>query len=41
MNNYPRKIFGYKSPFEMLGEEINDDNLFNTIINIQKKLNAV
>ena len=41
MNNYPRKIFGYKTPLEMLKEEINDDNLFNTIINIQKKLNAV
>ena len=41
MNNYPRKIFGYKTPLEMLREEITDDNLFNTIINIQKKLNAV
>lgn len=41
MNNYPRKMFGYKTPIEMLREEINDDNLFNKIINIQKKLNAV
>lgn len=41
MNNYPRKIFGYKTPLEMLKEEINDDNLFNKIINIQKELNAI
>lgn len=41
MNNYPRKIFGYKTPIEMLREEIKDDNLFDKIINIQKKLNAV
>lgn len=41
MNNYPRKIFGYKTPVEMLKEEINDDDLFNKIINIQKKLNVV
>lgn len=41
MNNYPRKIFGYKTPIEMLREEIKDDNLFNKIINIQKKLNVV
>lgn len=41
MNNYPRKIFGYKTPIEMLKEEINDNNLFNNIINIQKELNAV
>lgn len=41
MNNYPRKIFEYKTPIEMLREEIKDDNLFNNIINIQKQLNAV
>lgn len=41
MNNYPRKIFGYKTPIEMLREEIKDDNLFNKIINIQKELNAI
>ena len=41
MNNYPRKIFGYKTPIEMLKEEINDNNLFNKIINIQKELNVV
>ena len=41
MNNYPRKIFGYKTPIEMLKEEINDNNLFNKIINIQKELNAI
>lgn len=41
MNNYPRKIFGYKTPLEMLKEEINDNYLFNKIINIQKELNAI
>jgi len=41
MNNYPRKIFGYKTPFEMLRQEIKDDNLFNKIINIQKELIAI
>ena len=41
MNNYPRKIFGYRTPIEMLREEIEDDNLFNKIICIQKELNAV
>ena len=41
MNNYPRKIFGYKTPIEMLKEEINDNNLFNKIINIQKELNTI
>ena len=41
MNNYPRKIFEYKTPFEMLRQEIKDDNLFNKIINIQKELNAI
>ena len=41
MNNYPRKIFGYKTPIEMLKEELNNDYLFNKIINIQKELNAV
>lgn len=41
MNNYPRKIFNYKTPIEILREEIKDDNLFKKIINIQKELNAV
>ena len=41
MNNYPRKIFGYKTPIEMLKEEIDDDILFNKIINIQKELNVL
>lgn len=41
MNNYPRKIFGYKTPVEMLRKEIKDTNLFNEIINIQKELNAI
>ena len=41
MNNYPRKIFGYKTPIEMLKEELNNDELFKKIINIQKELNVV
>lgn len=41
MNNYPRKIFRYKTPTEMLKEELNNDELFNKIINIQKELNVV
>ena len=41
MNNYPRKIFGYRTQIEMLKEELKDLNLFNKIINIQKELNAV
>lgn len=40
MNNYPRKILGYKTPIEALKEELNNDNLFNLIINIQNKVNA-
>lgn len=41
MNNYPRKIFGYKTPIAMLKEELNNDELFKKIINIQKELNVV
>ena len=41
MNNYPRKIFGYKTTTEMLKEELNNDELFNKILNIQKELNVV
>lgn len=41
MNNYPRKIFGYKTPIEKLKEEISDKDLFNKIISIQKELNVV
>lgn len=36
-----RKIFGYKTPTEMLKEELNNDKLFNKILNIQKELNVV
>lgn len=39
MNNYPRKILGYKTPLEALEEEINDKNLLKKIINIQKEIN--
>ena len=41
MNNYPRKMFNYKTPIEMLKEELDNEKLFNKIINIQKELNAV
>ena len=41
MNNYPRKIFGYKTPTEMLKEELNNNELFDKILNIQKELNVV
>lgn len=41
MNNYPRKMFNYKTPIEMLKDELNNEKLFNKIINIQKELNAV
>ena len=40
MNNYPRKMFGYHTPLEMLQKELNNDNLYNIIINMQKKINA-
>lgn len=40
MNNYPRKMFDYHTPLEMLQKELNNDNLYNIIINMQKKINA-
>lgn len=40
MNNYPRKILGYKTPLEALKEELNDIPLFNLITNIQSTVNA-
>ena len=40
MNNYPRKILGYKTPKEVLEIELNNKKLFDKIINIQKAINA-
>lgn len=40
MNNYPRKIFNYQTPTEILQNELQNDKLFNKIINIQKAINA-
>lgn len=40
MNNYPRKIFDYHTPKEMLEKELNNKNLFDILTNIQKAINA-
>lgn len=40
MNNYPRKILNYQTPSEVLQKELQNDKLFNKIINIQKVINA-
>lgn len=40
MNNYPRKILNYNTPKEMLEKELNNKNLFDKIVNIQKAINA-
>lgn len=40
MNNYPRKILNYQTPSEVLQKELQNDKLFNKIINIQKAINA-
>ena len=40
MNNYPRKILGYKTPTEALRDEIKDEKLLRKILNIQNTVNA-
>lgn len=40
MNNYPRKIFNYQTPTEVLQNELQNNKLFNKILNIQKAINA-
>lgn len=40
MNNYPRKILDYKTPIEALKEELENEQLVNKILNIQKVVNA-
>lgn len=40
MNNYPRKILNYLTPQEVLQKELNNDELFDKITNMQKAINA-
>ena len=40
MNNYPRKILNYYTPQEVLQKELNNQKLFDKIINIQKAINV-
>ena len=40
MNNYPKKILNYLSPKELLQKELNNDDLYNKILNIQQAINA-
>lgn len=39
MNNYPRKILDYFTPQEVLEKELNNQKLFDKIINIQQAIN--
>lgn len=41
MNNYPRKILGYKTPLEALLEEFDDKNVINKIYKLQEKVNCI
>ena len=41
MNNYPRKILGYKTPLEALQEEFNDKSILNKIYKLQEKVNCL
>lgn len=40
MNNYPRKVLNYLTPQEALEKELNNQKLFDKIINIQKAINV-
>lgn len=40
MNNYPRKVLGYYTPQEVLQKELNNQKLFDKIINIQEAINV-
>ena len=40
MNNYPRKILNYFTPQEALKKELNNQELFDKIINIQNAINV-
>ncbi len=41
MNNYPRKILGYKTPLEALQDEFNDKSILNKLYKLQEKLNCL
>ena len=41
MNNYPRKILGYKTPLECILEEFNDKSIINKFYKIQEKVNGI
>ena len=40
MNNYPKKILDYKTPYEAMVEELNNANLINLFSNIQELVNV-
>ena len=40
MNNYPRKVLDYFTPQEVLQKELNNQKLFDKIINIQEAINV-
>ena len=40
MNNYPRKVLNYFTPQEVLQKELNNQKLFDKIINIQEAINV-
>ena len=40
MNNYPRKILDYLTPKEALEKELNNQKIFDKIINIQEAINV-
>jgi Transposase and inactivated derivatives, IS30 family len=41
MNNYPRKILGYKTPLECILEEFDDKSIINKFYKIQEKVNGI
>lgn len=41
MNNYPRKILNYATPAELFYSNIESDNLFGKILNLQEKINTI
>jgi len=41
MNNYPRKILGYKTPLECVLEEFEDKSIINKFYKLQEKINII
>ena len=41
MNNYPRKILGYKTPLECILEEFDDKSIINKFYKLQEKVNGI